>query len=173
MTLLLKYCAGYHSLLAAIERDEQRDTRPHRRSHNYRAKLSFAIERAKHYAEKTGLSAESILDAWEGKRNYWYMNFYQDCNQPEIKGDSVRVFDTVQALLDSIGKSGFRCPACGGVSKSPYECDSGIEREGKPCDWKSYGLFGTLGKGINIFVKERIAGQNIFMPVAWEKAAAA
>lgn len=40
-----------------------------------------AVERACHYAEKTGLSASDILDAWERGRDYWYMNFYQDGNQ--------------------------------------------------------------------------------------------
>jgi hypothetical protein len=43
--------------------------------------------------------------------------------------------------------------------------------DGKTCDWKVYGLFGHLGKGIFVFVKEKVAGKNIFMPVAWEQGA--
>jgi hypothetical protein len=40
--------------------------------------------------------------------------------------------------------------------------------KGKTCDWKAYGLFGTLGKGISVFVKKEIRIETIFMPVSWE-----
>jgi len=39
---------------------------------------------------------------------------------------------------------------------------------GKPCDWKVYGLFKDLGKGVYIFVKEKMRGETIFKPIAWE-----
>lgn len=159
-------CDGYRKLLAAVERDEK--DAPN--FHDYRAKLLWIISRANHYAEKTGLSPESILDAWEERRNYWYMNFYQEGQQPEIKGDTVKVFETVAELEESIDARGFRCPSCEGVSKSPYTCDTGIIAHGKPCDWKVYGLFGHLGKGVFVFVKEKLTGENLFMPVAWESA---
>lgn len=156
---------GYKKLLAEVERDEKESPR----SHDYRAKLKFAVKRAEHYAEKTGLEAADILDAWETDRTYWYMNYYQPCNQPEIKSDNVRVFETKEDLLASIGKPEYRCPMCGGISKSPYACDSGKEMEkGKTCDWKAYGLFGTLGKGISVFVKKELIIETIFMPVSWE-----
>jgi hypothetical protein len=157
-------CEGYRTLLAAVEKDEKQQFG----SHDYRAKLAWVVAQAKHYAEKTGLAAEDILDAWERDRRYWYMNYYQPCNQPDIKGDRVRVFDTTNDLLTSIGKVGFRCPSCVGVSKSPYECTTGIVSDGKVCDWKVYGLFGHLGKGVTVFVKERLKGESLFMPVAWE-----
>jgi hypothetical protein len=156
--------AGYRKLLDAVERDEQKSPG----FHNYRAKLEWAVSRAKHYAEHTGLIAADILNAWEERRNYWYMNYYQDGNMPEIKGGNVRIFETQEELRAAVGKHGFRCPACNGVSKSPYECDTGIVKDGKPCDWKSYGLFGTLGKGASVFVKSAMAGENVFMPVAFE-----
>jgi len=155
-------CAGYKKLLASVEKDAA----PGKKYHDYRGKLEWVLERAKHYAEKTGLAASDILDAWEAARGYWYMNYYQDCNQPVITGDSVRVFDTLDALKGSIGDKGFRCPACGGVSTDAY---SGKEMgKGKVCDWKVYGLFGALGKGIYVFVKSETKGQTVFMPVAWE-----
>jgi hypothetical protein len=157
--------AGYKKLLAAVEVDEQKAPG----FHDYRAKLAWTLARARHYSEKTGIEAAAILDAWENERNYWYQNFYQECNFPEIKGNNVRVFESQEQLRDSISDAGFRCPACGGVSTSPYECNSGLYlREGKICNWKSYGLFGTLGKGVYVFVKSAIRGQNLFMPVAWE-----
>ena len=152
---------GYKRLLAAVERDEARDRTS--RSHDYRGKLAWAVARAQHYADKTGISAVDILDAWENGRDYWYMNYYQDANQPKIEGERVRVFDTVDAMLASMGKRGFRCPSCGGASSSPYECSVA------PCDWKVYGLFRDCGKGVYVFVKEKVRGELLFMPLAWEK----
>lgn len=160
-------CEGYRSLLAAVERNEQR----HDGFHDYRGKLKWVLDRAQHYAEKTGLSAESILDAWEKDRSYWYMNYYQACNQPKIEDETVRVFETTADLLASIGQPNFRCPNCSGVSTSPYACTSGVKVDGQVCDWKVYGLFGDLGKGIAVFVKERVKVEKLFMPLAWEKEA--
>lgn len=158
-------CEGYKSLLRSVECDEERWPK----HHDYRAKFAWVIERAMHYGEKTGVDSSAILDAWEKGRDYWYMNYYQDSNQPEIKGDSVRVFETQEAFLESIGDNGFRCPSCGGVSRSPFKCDTGLEMaKGKVCDWKSYGLFGTLGKGVHVFVKSMMKGESFFTPVAWE-----
>lgn len=158
-------CAGYISLRAAVDRDHEKSPGFHR----YDDKFDWAIERAKHYGESLDMDPVAILDAWENDRDYWYMNYYQDCNQPKISDGSVRVFETVDDLKTSIARPQYRCPACGGVSSNPYTCDSGIERDGKPCDWKAYGLFGTLGKGAFVYVKEKLRGQSIFMPVAWEK----
>lgn len=176
---------GYKKLKASvdydIEQDEKRESSG-RAFHDYNAKLVWVLDRAKHYAEKTGLSQVDILNSWEKLRDYWYMNYYQDCNQPLIEGDGVRVFDTVEALMESVGKDGFRCPACDGVSRNPYECDTGKEvmvtkgkgkkaklvESDKVCDWKVYGLFGHMGKGVYVFVKKEMRGQNVFKPVAWE-----
>lgn len=154
----IEQCDGYKNLLAAVEHDEQKSPK----FHDYRAKLAWTVARAQHYADKTGIPASEILDSWERSRNYWYMNFYQESCQPEVKDGKVRVFDTVESMLASVGKAGFRCPMCDGVSDSPYECSV------KPCDWKVYGLFRALGKGIYVFVKEKIRGELLFMPVAWE-----
>lgn len=130
--------------------------------HSFCNKFKWIIDRAKHYGEKTGIPWEKILDSWEAHRDYWYMNYYQECNQPEIKEGRVRIFDNDEDFRKSVGDKGFRCPKCGRVSKSPYECTA----EG--CDWKAYGLFGTLGKGIYVFNKSEAIGDTIFMPVAWE-----
>lgn len=136
----------------------------------YCKKFKWVIDRAKHYAEKTGLSWQEILSAWENERGYWYLNYYQDCNQPEIKSDKVRVFETVKELNKSIRDSGFRCPCCNGISKSPYKCSSGIKRsDGKICDWNVNGLLGDLGKGVYVYCKDKVRGEHMFMPVEWEK----
>jgi hypothetical protein len=163
-TIIPLDCAGYRKLLAAVEKDESK----HSTGHNYRAKLAWTVDRARHYAEKTGLTAEAILDAWEEQRDYWYMNYYQESRLPEIKGDNVRVFDTIDDLRESIGKQGFRCPNCSEMSKSPYECDSGASVNDKTCDWKVYGLFRHCGKGVEVFVKDKLRIESLFMPIAWE-----
>lgn len=166
-------CPGFKRLSEAVEKDASES-----KSHDYRGKLAWVVERAQHYAEKTGLAAADILDAWEARRDYWYMNYYQDANQPEIQSDKVRVFETVDELRAAIGNSGFRCPHCKGLTTNPYECNSGVKLKLKlmngsgkpePCNWKGYGLFGHMGKGICVFVKSELAANHIFMPIAWEE----
>ena len=51
-------------------------------SHKYCDKYKWVIDRANHYAEKTGRSFEYVIEVWESNRTYWYLNYYQDCNQP-------------------------------------------------------------------------------------------
>lgn len=123
-------------------------------------KFKFAVDRAYQYGQATGLDWREILTTWETARTYWYMNFYQPANQPELTADNVFVFDDLKALRSAVGDEGFICPACGHISKDPYECD------GEECDWKSYGLFGCMGKGAYVFVKSKMLGEEIFMPVA-------
>ena len=137
--------------------------------HRYCDHFKWVIDRAKQYGEKMGVPWEQVLDSWEADRNYWYMNYYQECNQPSIVSESVRVFDTVDDLLAAVGKKGFRCPCCGGVSTSPYECNSGVVRsDGKKCDWKVYGLLRGLGKDVFVYCKDKLRGERMFMPIAWE-----
>lgn len=131
--------------------------------HRYCDNFKWIIERAKHYQVKTGIPYMEILDSWEESRNYWHMNYYQDCNQPLILSDEVKIFDTVEELKESIGDQGFRCPSCGSISKNPYECDS------EECDWVSYGLLGTLGKGVTVFSKDKLKIDKFFTPIKWEK----
>lgn len=138
-------------------------------------KLAWAVERAKHYEKKTGVPAGEILTMWESRRDYWYMNFYQDANQPLLEGDSVRVFETNDELIASVGDSGFRCPYCHGVSKSPCKCTSGImlslingSDRLEVCNWNVGGLFRDLGQGAFVFVKAAMRGERIFKPITWE-----
>ena len=137
---------GYDSLLAALNDDLQQNNS----HHDYQATFDWAIERAKHYAEKLCCTWEEVLTAWETDRTYWYMNYYQDCKQPLIKGETVKVF-------------GFRCPKCSKVSKNPQKCT----QDG--CDWKAFGFFGTLGKGATVILKNSLTPIEIFIPVAWEQ----
>lgn len=157
-------CPAYHHLLAAVEKDIERESG----FHDYRAKLAWVLGRVRHYAEKTGASPVDILEAWEGARDYWYMNYYQDSRQPLIRGERVRVFENKRALKRSIMAGGdleFRCPNCKGISTDPQECNAPHPGD---CDWKAFGLFGTLGKGATVIVRGEWIPHEIFMPVAWE-----
>jgi hypothetical protein len=81
-------------------------------SHKYCDKYKWVVERAKHYAEKTGKTFEEIIEIWEGNRTFWYMNYYQDCNQP-LKGRSrndeqiVKTNDRIAFLKIQIGTYDF------------------------------------------------------------------
>ena len=84
----------------------------------------------------------------------------------------IKVFETVEDMLKSIGKKELRCHSCGGISTSPYKCNSGLEMsKGKTCDWNVGGLFGDLGKGISVYCKDKLKGETIFMPIDWEQEA--
>lgn len=162
---------GYDKLKAAVDKDCKKDggtihlegcvTCGGKCFHKYCNKFKWVIDRAKAYGEATGLNWEDVLDSWETDRNYWYMNYYQDCNQPEIKAGKVRVFGTIFELKEAIGEMKFRCPSCGKESSNPYEC--------KACGWKVYGLLGDMGKGVFVYVKEQLRGETMFMPVSWEQ----
>jgi hypothetical protein len=162
----LEICEGYKKLRAAIEWDIESK---HRTREEEEKLFSWVIDRVRHYSEKTGLEASAILDSWEKDRDYWHVNYYQEANQPEIKGDNVRVFENIGEFRSSLEGKGFRCPNCGGVSSNPMTCDTGIkDKSGKICDWKAYGLFRTMGKGVYIYIKSELKVFDIFMPIAWE-----
>jgi len=139
-------------------------------SHAYCNKFKWIIDRAKHYSYHLGIPLETVLDTWEKDRGYWYMNYYQDGNQPKITGIEVKVFETVEDFQKTVANKGFRCPRCGGVSKNPQTCTIGkLMSKNKKCDWKSYGLFGHLGKGITVYIKTNGIPIPIFKPIVYEK----
>lgn len=105
---------GIERLKGAVAYDQEREPN----SHDYQGKLDWIIDRAKHYEEKTGISYLEVIEKWEEKRDYWYMNYYQDCNQPLLTNEDDYVFDTVDDFKKAVGKSGFRCPKCEGISKA-------------------------------------------------------
>ena len=156
---------GYEKLKKEVERDIEEG-----QGKRCMDKFNWIIERAKHYGEKLGLNWDDVLNSWEEDRKYWYMNYYQECNQPMLKGDNVRIFETVEEMIESIGNKRFRCPACGGISTNPYKCNSGLEiSKGKVCDWNVNGLLGDLGEGVNVYCKDKLKGETIFIPIAWEE----
>lgn len=126
--------------------------------HAYCDKFKWIIDRAKQYGEVLGHPWEEILDEWENQRSYWYMNFYQECNQPEL-GKDTKYFDSPKEFFESIGDKGYICPNCKKITKNAIECDN------KGCDWKAYGLFFT---GTVVSYIKGYGCQRHFVPVAWK-----
>lgn len=87
---------GYKSLKAAYEHDVQRNNKdmlrgfnPMRNKDEFYRKFKWVIARALHYANywNQGNLTEAlihVLNAWELRRSYWWLNYYQNCNQPKL-----------------------------------------------------------------------------------------
>ena len=131
--------------------------------------LDLLAQKLPHYSEKLGIPQEQILLAWEKARNVNTVNWYQQANFPDL--DEVIVLDTLDQFKEKFPSGKSICPACGGISNDYYVCDSGkpMDKKGKICDWKVYGLFGDMGKGVRVFVKDKFFEHpkptTIFKPI--------
>lgn len=136
----------------------------------YCDKFIWVIDRARHYSEKLGIPIGEIIQSWEEDRRYWYMNYYQDCNQPLIEANNVFIFENLEEMRQKCGKE-FICPCCKGISTNPYECNSGkMVGKKKKCDWKSYGFL-QFDLAF-IYVKSERKGEKMFMPKALKESEA-
>jgi hypothetical protein len=96
------------------------------------------------------------LELFANSRDVNFTNYFQDANFPDLSG--VYVFDTVTAFKNKFPSGKYQCPRCGGTSTDYQVCNSGqiMDKKSKQvCDWKVYGLFGDLGKGIRVIIKEK------------------
>lgn len=129
------------------------------------------LTRFKQYSEAFGYSMEEILEATEKRRDYSANNYYQEANFPSL--DGVEVFASGDDFKKKYPSGKFRCPMCKGISTNPTTCNSGdLMSETEVCDWKAWGLFGTLGKGMRTAAKEgfleRPVVYDIFPPIELE-----
>ena len=76
---------GYVSLKAAYIRDVKKATESKYQSMRNKAEFlrlfNWVICRAKYYAHRENVTLEIILNRWEADRDYWWLNYYQNCNQ--------------------------------------------------------------------------------------------
>ena len=149
---------GIEKLRAAVDRDLKNNN-----MHDYEAKFDWVVERAKLYAEVFDCEYTEVIEVWEEHRNYWYMNFYQNANQPIPTQKNVFVYDNPDEALKVFGESGYRCPSCKSISTHLQDCTQ------DDCDWKAYGFLKTLGTGAHIALKDSMGIIEIFMPIALEK----
>lgn len=78
---------GYKSLKASYVRDL---TRGNRSKQELLRKFRWVIDRAKHYAHHKGTFLQDVLNHWESKRDYWWLNYYQESNQPKFHSGSIK-----------------------------------------------------------------------------------
>lgn len=125
--------------------------------HKYCDKYKWVLDRAAHYAEKCGKTSEEVIEIWEKDRSYWYMNYYQECNQPLLTSEKIVLYEDWKNELESrFGKNpnkwAFVCPSCGHIQTkedfiaagkedgSPYYNCIGRYKSGVGCDWTLGGL---------------------------------
>lgn len=84
---------GYRSLKSAYVHDVQEASKqkhPMREKLELLNKFNWVINRAKHYSHHTGKTIEEVLNEWESKRNYWWLNYYQDGCQPKFRTRNIK-----------------------------------------------------------------------------------
>ena len=123
------------------------------------------------YAQAFQITQAEVFRLLEDARGYSPTNYYTDSRLPP--SEELQVFETRAELIAAIRpEQGFRCPACGGVSREQSRCDTNIEIDGTACQWSAAGMFSTLGTGVRVVVAEQFRRDGmiheIFTPVAWE-----
>lgn len=134
--------------------------------------IAFIQCTVEHYAQALDLPKLDILRSLETARDYSAPNYYQESTFPRLDEGSVLIVDNLEDFRRRFPSGQYRCPSCGGISTNAYACDSG-QQVGSPlphvCNWKAYGLFGTMGKGLRVVLKshflERPVVTEIFNPV--------
>ena len=117
--------------------------------------------RIENYSKVTSLTKDKILAAFEKARNVNAVNFYQESRFPLL--ENIHVYKTMDDFRKAFPSGKFICPKCDKISTDPYKCTQ------DDCDWKVYGLFGDLGKGIKVIVIDKFLENpvpiNIFRPI--------
>lgn len=120
---------GLESLTAEYYRCLERE--PGRKD-EWRQKYEWALARAQQYADRLGTDRETVLAAWEEDRDYWYVNYYQESNQPDLAGKigAVTLAEWRAEGERLYGKEQldwrFRCPACGHVQTMRQFKEAGL-----------------------------------------------
>lgn len=121
---------GYLSLKAAYVHDVQESEKNKRRfGHAMRNKPEFlrlfnwVISRAKHYAQIQNVTIDVILNEWENKRNYWWLNYYGDSRQPKSHSGSMK----------SMGLNGIRKEYHGGRWQIGHHTEQ--ENKNRVCEY--------------------------------------
>ncbi len=83
---------GYKSLKEAYMRDARKagkDARAMLDKDELYKKFQWVISRCLHYSKALNKKPWDVLDEWESKRDYWWINYYQESNQPKICPESI------------------------------------------------------------------------------------
>lgn len=113
------------------------------------------------YAKMYQKNKLETLEIITKSANISYCNWFQNANLPKI--DNVYVYKNAEDFFTKHPEKKYICPKCEWVSTNPCECNAWW------CDWKVYGLFSDLWKGISIFFTDEIENsgkpQKIFKPI--------
>jgi len=92
---------GYKSLKAAYMRyKKSRNT--FRSKQELYTHFRWVIGRAIHYSHFQNRRVEDVLNGWETKRTYCWINFYQECNQPRLDKKFSKHPHTLRGTIRSI-----------------------------------------------------------------------
>lgn len=159
---------GYDSFKSELDYWCQREPE---RSDEWRRKFEWVLQRAQQYADFCHTERDKVLAAWEEDRTYWFVNYYQECNQPDLQANT-GLFGKKIVTLDEWMAEGqrlfgedrldwrFRCPMCGHIQtgrqfqdagKDPhrayFNCASRFGLGGKKnCKWTTGGLLAIGGR---------------------------
>lgn len=156
---------GYTSLKEALDYWVEREPG---RADEWKHKFEWALARAQQYADFCGTTRAKVLEAWERKRSYWYVNYYQECNQPDLtKTNGTPIVTLEQWTAEGTRLFGkerldwrFQCPQCKHVQTPREFKDAGLDLNtcfsncasrynlggSSQCKWTTGGLFRTGGK---------------------------
>lgn len=148
---------GYDSLKADIDRDMKSE--PHR----WNGRLERILALAQTYADVCHVTRQEVLEKWETNRSYWWPNYYQECNFPDLnKKGGYPVLTLEDWIKEGERLFGpdkknwkFICPNCGHIQSYRDFIKGGINADlaalncasrhglgGRPdCKWTTGGLF--------------------------------
>lgn len=109
---------GYKKLKAAYihdvietEKHRQKFGKKLRRDKKYFLGLfQWVINRAKHYAHHQNRPLEDVLNEWEAKRDYCWLNYYQEEKFPRLDSGRVRRAPMTLNRIRRIAKKFYRDP---------------------------------------------------------------
>lgn len=123
---------GYESLKHDLDYWVKREPG---RADEWKKHFDWALERAQQYADVLHTDRDTVLAAWEERRDYWFVNYYQECNQPDLtkKGNVVTLDEWVKEGESLFGKDKldwkFKCPACGHIQSMREFKNAGLDPE--------------------------------------------
>lgn len=95
------------------------------------AKMKWIRKRAEQYSKKLKKSVDEVIAIWESRRDFSFMNYYQDCYIPDIDKDNVILqSDWIQQIKDRFGdieNAEFVCSNCGHVQKPGEFLKAGLD----------------------------------------------
>jgi len=98
---------AYISMKACVAEEAKRCAKwKQKPDSRYQEAFNFAMNRAKHYAHHLNKTFIEVLEIWEAKRTYNFMNYYSDHNLPKFHSNRKENWG-LRRNLKSIKSDGF------------------------------------------------------------------